>query len=87
MWPQDVADIQKFLRFTGNANRYGKDKIDNLLDSPARFSATLYSSYSVAMEEDKQIPAVQDTPVLRWRDYTRDGVTARTMWKNHISIT
>jgi hypothetical protein len=48
------------------------------LDNPARFSATLYSAYLVALAPDKQTSAVQDTTVLQRRDYTKDGMTAPT---------
>jgi hypothetical protein len=58
----------------GNGN--GKDKIDKHMDNPPCFSATFPPSYVVPVAVDKQIQAVQESAVLRSRDYTKAGMKA-----------
>ena len=72
--------------YSANVNGCDRDKVGNPLDNPARFPATLYSAYPVAMAPDKQTSAVQDTTVLQRRDYTKDGMTAPTPPKSSLYL-
>jgi len=69
-----VDDALNTQGCNGNGNR--KVKIDDHMDNPLCFSATIRPSYVVIMAADKQIQAVQEATVLRSRDYTKDGMKA-----------
>src|ERR687898_360074 len=57
-------------------NADSKDEIDNRMDNPLSFSATIGPSYAIRMAADKQIPAIQKATVLQSRHYTKAGVKA-----------